>query len=89
MSHAARAAVLLRDGGGPGDLPSGRAAVAAAPGPGGNRLPAGPAGTVATFEDTLRPTSIAGRVLVALSGPTLRRDLKKRATKLKALLEAA
>lgn len=47
-----------------------------------------PVGTSVTFIDVLRPTSFSGRVLVAISGRTLRSDLKKRSRKLKVLLEA-
>jgi hypothetical protein len=48
---------------------------------------AGATGTLATFTDTLTPTSGAGRLLVALSGPFIRRDLRARSRRLKALLE--
>jgi len=44
-------------------------------------------GTRARFVDRVWPTSIAGRVLVALSGGIMRRDLRARAARLKALLE--
>lgn len=44
-------------------------------------------GTRATFVDRVWPTSFAGRVLVALSGGIMRRDLQARAARLKALLE--
>src|SRR5262245_31599032 len=36
-------------------------------------------GTRATFVDTVRPTSVAGRLLVAMSGGIMRRDLDNRA----------
>jgi hypothetical protein len=45
-------------------------------------------GTRATFVDRVWPTSLAGRVLVALSGGIMRRDLRARAGRLKAILEA-
>jgi hypothetical protein len=38
--------------------------------------------------DRVWPTSVAGRVLVALSGGIMRRDLRARSARLKALLEA-
>jgi len=44
-------------------------------------------GTRATFVDRVWPTSLAGRVLVALSGGIMRRDLRARAGRLKAILE--
>ena len=44
-------------------------------------------GTRARFVDRVWPTSLAGRVLVALSGGIMRRDLRARAARLKALLE--
>ncbi len=44
-------------------------------------------GTRATTADTLRHTSVGGRLLVAVSGPFIRRDLRKRNKRLKALLE--
>jgi hypothetical protein len=44
-------------------------------------------GTRATFVDTVRPTSIPGRLMVALSGRIMRRDLEQRAALLKAALE--
>jgi carbon monoxide dehydrogenase subunit G len=46
-------------------------------------------GTRATFVDRVWPTSLAGRVLVALSGGIMRRDLLARAERLKAILEGA
>jgi DNA-binding transcriptional regulator LsrR (DeoR family) len=45
-------------------------------------------GTLATFVDAVRPTSLAGRFMVALSGGIMRRDLDQRARLLKAALEA-
>jgi carbon monoxide dehydrogenase subunit G len=45
-------------------------------------------GTRATFIDRVWPTSLPGRVLVALSGGIMRRDLRDRAARLQALLEA-
>jgi hypothetical protein len=50
-------------------------------------LSAGGSGTVATFVDAVRPTSLAGRVMVALSGAIMRRDLDQRTRLLKAALE--
>jgi hypothetical protein len=44
-------------------------------------------GTRATFVETVWPTSLAGRLLVALSGGVMRRDLRGRAERLKAVLE--
>ena len=44
-------------------------------------------GTHATFVDTVRPTSFAGRLMVAVSGGIMRRDLAARAALLKATLE--
>jgi hypothetical protein len=44
-------------------------------------------GTRATFVDRVWPTSLAGRMLVALSGGIMRRDLRARAGRLKAILE--
>jgi hypothetical protein len=46
-------------------------------------------GTRATFVDRVWPTSIPGRLLVALSGGIMRRDLRARAQRLQALLEGA
>lgn len=46
-----------------------------------------PSGTRATFVDRVWPTSLAGRLLVALSGGIMRRDLAKRAALLAAALE--
>ena len=43
--------------------------------------------TLASFVDTVRPTSLGGRVMVALSGGIMRRDLDRRARLLKAALE--
>lgn len=45
-------------------------------------------GTRVAFVDTVRPTSMPGRFLVALSDGIMRRDLRKRAALLKAALEA-
>jgi hypothetical protein len=45
-------------------------------------------GTHARFVDRVWPTSLPGRLLVALSGGIMRRDLRARAARLKALLEA-
>jgi hypothetical protein len=45
-------------------------------------------GTHAAFIDRVRPTSLAGRLMVALSGAVMRRDLERRAALLKATLEA-
>ena len=42
----------------------------------------------ATATDALEPTSLVGRVLVAISGRTVRRDLEARRANLKAVLEA-
>jgi hypothetical protein len=50
-------------------------------------LEASATGTRARFVDRVWPTSIAGRVLVALSGGIMRRDLRARAARLKAALE--
>jgi carbon monoxide dehydrogenase subunit G len=44
-------------------------------------------GTRATFVDVVRPTTLAGKVMVALSGAVMRRDLDQRARLLKAALE--
>jgi uncharacterized protein YndB with AHSA1/START domain len=46
-------------------------------------------GTHVSVTDTLEPTSIVGRVLVAISVRTVRRDLEARRARLKAVLEAA
>lgn len=51
------------------------------------RLEAAPGGTHVTFIDRVWPTSLAGRLLVALSGGIMRRDLAKRAGLLKVALE--
>jgi hypothetical protein len=45
-------------------------------------------GTRATFTDTVRPTSLVGRLMVAMSGGIMRRDLDRRAALLKAALES-
>jgi uncharacterized protein YndB with AHSA1/START domain len=44
-------------------------------------------GTRAAFIDRVRPTSLPGRLMVALSGAVMRRDLERRAALLKATLE--
>jgi uncharacterized protein YndB with AHSA1/START domain len=46
-------------------------------------------GTRARFVDHVWPTSLVGRLLVALSGGIMRRDLRARADRLKAVLEGA
>ncbi|MBI2780640.1 MAG: SRPBCC family protein [Chloroflexi bacterium] len=51
-------------------------------------LEATPTGTRARFVDRVWPTSLPGRLLVALSGGIMRRDLRERSARLKALLEA-
>ena len=51
-------------------------------------LEATPTGTRARFVDRVWPTTLPGRLLVALSGGIMRRDLRARAARLKALLEA-
>lgn len=45
-------------------------------------------GTELDIVDTLEPTNLIGRVMVAISGRMIRRDLAARSDKLKALLEA-
>jgi hypothetical protein len=50
-------------------------------------LSASGTGTLATFTDVVRPTSLPGRVMVALSGRIMRRDLVRRGALLKAALE--
>lgn len=45
------------------------------------------AGTRARFVDRVWPTNLPGRLLVALSGGIMRRDLRARADRLKAALE--
>ena len=50
-------------------------------------LEATPTGTRARFVDRVWPTTLPGRLLVALSGGIMRRDLRARAARLKALLE--
>jgi hypothetical protein len=50
-------------------------------------LEATPTGTRVRFVDRMWPTSLAGRVMVALSGGIMRRDLRARADRLKAVLE--
>jgi hypothetical protein len=42
-----------------------------------------------TIVDVLEPTSLGGRLFVAVSGPFVRRDLKTRFERLRSLLEAA
>jgi hypothetical protein len=44
-------------------------------------------GTRARFVDRVWPTSLPGRLMVALSGGIMRRDLRARADRLKALLD--
>jgi hypothetical protein len=50
-------------------------------------LEATPSGTRVRFVDRVWPTSLAGRVMVALSGGVMRRDLRARAERLRAILE--
>src|SRR5437867_4160142 len=50
-------------------------------------LEATSAGTRARFVDRVWPTTLPGRLLVALSGGIMRRDLRARAGRLKAILE--
>lgn len=50
-------------------------------------LEATPSGTRARFVDRVWPTTLPGRLLVALSGGIMRRDLRARSARLKALLE--
>ena len=50
-------------------------------------LEATASGTRLRFVDRVWPTSIPGRLLVALSGGIMRRDLRARAARLKTLLE--
>jgi hypothetical protein len=45
-------------------------------------------GTRARFVDRVWPTSLPGRLLVALSGGIMRRDLRARSERLKSILEA-
>jgi hypothetical protein len=52
-------------------------------------LEAIPQGTRVTVVDVLEPTSLGGRLFVAVSGPFIRRDLKARFERLRSLLEAA
>lgn len=52
-------------------------------------LVATPEGTQATIVDVLEPTSLGGRLFVAVSGPFIRRDLKTRSERLRSLLGAA
>ena len=51
------------------------------------RLSPVPGGTLARFVVTIRPTSVAGRLMVAMSGRIVRRDLEARARRLRAALE--
>ena len=51
-------------------------------------LAATDSGTRVAFVDTVQPTSMAGRLMVALSGRIMRRDLAGRAALLKATLES-
>jgi polyketide cyclase/dehydrase/lipid transport protein len=51
-------------------------------------LEATPMGTRARFVDRVWPTSLPGRLLVALSGGIMRRDLRARSERLKTILEA-
>jgi hypothetical protein len=44
--------------------------------------------TLARFVDSIWPTNLAGRVMLALSGGIMRRDLRARADRLKAILES-
>jgi hypothetical protein len=46
------------------------------------------AGTRARFVDRVWPTSLAGRLLVGLSGGIMRRDLRARAERLRSILES-
>ena len=46
-----------------------------------------PTGTRATFTERVWPTSIVGRMLIALSGGVMRRDLRARADLAKAVLD--
>ena len=52
------------------------------------RLEAIDEGTLVRVRDVLEPTSLVGRVLVAISGRTVRRDLAARRASLKAVLES-
>jgi carbon monoxide dehydrogenase subunit G len=52
-------------------------------------LEATPDGTRVTTVDVLEPTSLGGRLFVAVSGPFIRRDLKARSERLRSLLGAA
>jgi Polyketide cyclase / dehydrase and lipid transport len=51
-------------------------------------LEGSPLGTRVRFTERVWPTSFAGRLMVALSGGIMRRDLRARAARLKAVLEA-
>lgn len=46
-------------------------------------------GTIVSVMDNLTPTSLVGRVMVAMSGRIIDRDLNARLARLKAMLEAA
>jgi hypothetical protein len=46
-----------------------------------------PGGTRATIVDELEPTSLFGRVFVAMSGGFIRRDLRARSERLRSLLD--
>ena len=52
-------------------------------------LEAIPSGTRATVVDVLEPTSLGGRLFVALSGGFIRRDLRAQFDRLKSRLEPA
>jgi hypothetical protein len=52
-------------------------------------LEASPDGTRVTIVDVLEPTSLGGRLFVAVSGSFIRRDLKARSERLYSLLGAA
>ena len=51
-------------------------------------LEASGTGTTARFLERVWPTSLPGRILVALSGGVMRRDLRARAGRLRQLLDA-
>ena len=51
-------------------------------------LDAAGSGTLVRFVDTVRPTSLPGRLMVALSSGIMRRDLETRAARLKTALES-
>jgi hypothetical protein len=50
-------------------------------------LESSPLGTRARFVERVWPTSLAGRLMVALSGGVMRRDLAKRRALLKTVVE--